>query len=105
MTTKNSLVTTGEIVTDYDMQMYLQQRCKKEMGLKIHQAWMTCLVQETAAQRTGLTPGEAQEELSLEIPRRAQNLQVPSTPNSKQSSPAAFDQVSSSKAAQAVATV
>ncbi len=79
--------------------------CKNKQGLKIHQAQMKCLVQETAAQRTGPRPGETQEEPSPETPHRARNLQVPNTCNSKQSSPTTSDQVVSSKAAQAVATV
>ncbi|XP_053183947.1 LOW QUALITY PROTEIN: uncharacterized protein LOC128367182 [Scomber japonicus] len=54
--------------------------CKNERGLKIHQARMKCLVQETAVQRTGPVPGETQEEPGPETPHRAQNLQVPKIP-------------------------
>lgn len=41
---------------------------------------MKCLVQESAAQRTGSIPGEMQEEPGLETTHRAQTLQVLSSP-------------------------
>ncbi|XP_062283087.1 uncharacterized protein LOC133987658 [Scomber scombrus] len=50
--------------------------CKNIHGLKIHRARMKCPVGADASQRTGVTPGETQEELGLESPHSAQNLQV-----------------------------
>ncbi len=50
--------------------------CKNERGLKIHQGKIKCLVGIGPTQRTGVQPGEMQEEPGLVSPRSARNLQV-----------------------------
>ncbi|XP_073731592.1 uncharacterized protein [Misgurnus anguillicaudatus] len=51
--------------------------CKNRHGLKIHQAKMKCLREKQVEQRTGLAPGETQEEPGPESPHSAQNLHAP----------------------------
>ncbi|XP_016087054.1 uncharacterized protein, partial [Sinocyclocheilus grahami] len=55
--------------------------CKNHRGLKIHQARMKCLERESEVQRTGLEPGETQEEPGQEATHRAQSLHAPEPPN------------------------
>ncbi|XP_035990671.1 uncharacterized protein LOC118562404 [Fundulus heteroclitus] len=55
--------------------------CKNHRGLKIHQAKMKCLDRDNEVQRSGLVPGETQEEPGQEATHRAQSLHVPQTLN------------------------
>ena len=52
------------------------QVCQNPHDLKIHQARMKCEQMVQVAQRSGITPGELQEELGLESTHNAQSLQV-----------------------------
>ncbi|KAK7915663.1 hypothetical protein WMY93_011424 [Mugilogobius chulae] len=69
----------GNEQTDSSKKCVCGKTCKNQRGLKIHQARMKCLEVEIPAQRTGVQPGETQEEPGLELPHRAQNLQVKGT--------------------------
>lgn len=60
--------------------------CKNEKGLKIHQSMMKCKERQQASQCAGQAPGETEEELSPEAPRRAQSLQVVQTVHSTRQS-------------------
>ncbi len=67
--------------------------CKNERGLKIHQGKIKCLVGTGPTQRTGVQPGEMQEEPGPVSPCSARNLQVlQMTPSSIKS-----DQVASNE--------
>ncbi|XP_049336392.1 uncharacterized protein LOC125802421 [Astyanax mexicanus] len=55
--------------------------CKNHRGLKIHKARMKCLDKDNEVQRSGLVPGETQEEPGQEATHRAQSLHVPQTLN------------------------
>ncbi|XP_048863711.1 uncharacterized protein LOC125738598 [Brienomyrus brachyistius] len=74
------MTTTSENGISTTSRCFCGKVCKNARGLKIHQSRMKCLEQESAAQRTGITPGETQEEPGPETTHSAQNLQVPSTP-------------------------
>ncbi|KAK7919075.1 hypothetical protein WMY93_010359 [Mugilogobius chulae] len=69
----------GNEQTDSSKKCVCGKTCKNQRGLKIHQARMKCLEVEIPAQRTGVQPGETQEEPGLELPHRAQSLQVKGT--------------------------
>ncbi|XP_077372334.1 uncharacterized protein LOC144033646 [Festucalex cinctus] len=51
--------------------------CKNPRGLKIHQTKMGCLTRTQVVQRTGLVPGETQEEPGRESTHSAQTLYAP----------------------------
>ncbi|KAK0148843.1 hypothetical protein N1851_010754 [Merluccius polli] len=61
--------------------MFCGKVCKNPRGQKIHQAKMRCVQTVPVTQRSGITPGETQEELGPEPNHSAQNLRVTQAPN------------------------
>ncbi len=68
--TDSMVLDQGNGQTNTSKQCTCGKICKNERGLKIHQGKMKCLVGTGPTQRTGVQPGETQEEPGPETTHR-----------------------------------